>query len=57
MNEITRNQLAAMLLITDAFALFCFTGSISLITAVGLTAGVFLQMLLAVPLIRLGGNQ
>lgn len=55
MNEITRNQLAAMLLITDAFALFCFTGSISLITAVGLTAGVFLQMLLAVPLIRLGG--
>ncbi len=55
MNEITRNQLAAMLLITDAFALFCFTGSISLITAVGLTAGVFLQMLMAVPLIRLGG--
>lgn len=44
-----------MLLITDAFALFCFTGSISLMTAAGLTAGIALQMLLAIPLIRLGG--
>lgn len=55
MNEINRNQLVAMLLITDAFALFCFTGSISLMTAAGLTAGVLLQMILAFPLIKLGG--
>ena len=55
MNEITRSQLAAMLLITDAFALFCFTGSISLITTAGLTAGIFIQLFLAAPLIKLGG--
>lgn len=44
-----------MLLITDAFALFCFTGSISLMTVIGLTAGVAIQMLLALPLVKLGG--
>lgn len=44
-----------MLLITDAFALFCFTGSISLMTAAGLTAGIILQLILAVPLVKLGG--
>lgn len=55
MNEITRGQLAAMLLITDAFALFCFTGSISLITAAGLLAGILLQLLLSAPLVKLGG--
>lgn len=55
MNEITRSQLAAMLLITDAFALFCFTGSISLMTVAGLSAGILLQMALAAPLIKLGG--
>lgn len=55
MNEIKRPQLAAMLLITDAFALFCFTGSISLVTAAALTAGIFVQFLLAMPLVKLGG--
>lgn len=55
MNEITRGQLAAMLLITDAFALFCFTGSISLMTVAGLLAGILLQFLLAAPLVQLGG--
>lgn len=44
-----------MLLITDAFALFCFTGSVSLMTVIGLTVGILIQFILAVPLIRLGG--
>lgn len=54
MNNITKNQLAAMLLITDAFTLFCFTGKISLITVLGLTVGIVLQFAMALPVIYLG---
>lgn len=55
MNEITRNQLAAMTLITDAFVLFCFSEKISLVTAGVFVAASLFQLLLAIPLAELGG--
>jgi len=51
MNKLTGKQLGAMLLISDAFALFCFRGAMSLGTLAGLCAGIILQFLLILPLI------
>lgn len=57
MNNITKNQLAAMLLITDAFTLFCFMGKMSLVTVLGLSIGIVLQFIMAIPVICLGGEK
>ncbi|NLT09137.1 MAG: hypothetical protein GXY08_06510 [Ruminococcus sp.] len=55
-NKLTGRQLSAMLLISDAFALFCFRGGMSAATAAGLSAGILLQFILALPLaLRQGG--
>lgn len=47
MNSISKRQLAALLLITDMFELFCFGGSMSLETLYGVLAGIALQLLIA----------
>ena len=51
MNSITKNQLAALLLITDIFMLFCFEGSLSLWSVSGFMLGIIIQGMLVVPLI------
>lgn len=59
MDKITKNQLTAMLLITDAFTLFCFRGQISLTTVMGFICGIVIQFLMSLPLVKLyrtGGN-
>ena len=53
MNRISRSQLAALMLIGDAFALFCLHGRICLMTAIGFAAGSLIQLFLALPLARL----
>lgn len=52
MSRITRGQLAAMLLITDVFALFCLMGGISLTTAAGFGAAALIQLVMAIPAAR-----
>ena len=52
MNRITKTQLASLLLIGDAFTLFCLSGGISVMTAAGFAAGSILQLFIALPLIR-----
>ena len=47
MNSISRYQLAAMLIITDVFGLFCLRGSISLMTLYGILSASALQFLTA----------
>lgn len=47
MNSISRYQLAAMLIITDVFGLFCLSGSISLMTLYGILSASALQFLTA----------
>ena len=59
MDKITKNQLTAMLLITDAFTLFCFRGQISITTVIGFMCGIAIQLLMSLPLVKLysmGGN-
>lgn len=53
MTKITKNQLAAMLLITDTFALFCFRGQISVITVMGFLCGIAIQFIMSLPLVKL----
>lgn len=53
MTKITKNQLAAMLLITDTFALFCFRGQISYITVIGFLCGIIIQFIMSLPLVKL----
>lgn len=53
MNRISKLQLAAIMLIGDAFALFCLHGGICVMTAVGFAAGSLIQLFLALPLARL----
>lgn len=53
MTKITKNQLAAMLLITDTFALFCFRGQISYITVIGFLCGIVIQFIMSLPLVKL----
>lgn len=52
MSKITKNQLTAMLLITDTFALFCFRGQISFITVLGFVAGIVIQFIMSLPLVK-----
>lgn len=56
MEKITKNQLTAMLLITDAFTLFCFKGHICLITALGFLCGTIIQFFMSVPIVSLCKN-
>ncbi len=53
MAKITKNQLTAMLLITDTFALFCFRGQISVITVIGFLCGIIIQFIMSLPLVKL----
>lgn len=53
MNQITKSQFISLLLIEDLFVLFCLTEKITVTTAVGFSAGIILQFLLSVPLIRI----
>ena len=57
MNKISKGQLTALLLISDTFALFCLTESVSLVTALGMSLGTLLQFLLSMPLISLISKQ
>lgn len=52
MNSVTSPQLAAMLIISDLFALMCCKGGISAYTALGLTVGIVIQAVIALPLVR-----
>lgn len=52
MNKVTASQFSAMLLLSDAFALFGFTGRMSLFTVGAFSFGIIVQFLLAVLLIR-----
>lgn len=56
MNKITQGQFVSLMLINDVFALFCLTGGISLWTAAGFAAGIILQFIFAIPLIRIYGR-
>ncbi|MCR4795609.1 MAG: hypothetical protein K5898_10700 [Ruminococcus sp.] len=56
MNSISKRQLAALLLITDMFELFCFGGSMSLETLYGVLAGIALQLLAALVFAAKGGE-
>lgn len=49
MNRLSGGQFAALLLITDAFALLCLMSDISVITSAGFLAGIIVQFLFAVP--------
>ncbi|MBQ9898495.1 MAG: hypothetical protein IJM44_03455 [Ruminococcus sp.] len=49
--QLTRQQLAAMLLMTDAFALFCLRGGLSAVTAAAFAAGCGVQFVLALPFV------
>lgn len=53
MDKISRSQLAAMLLIGDVFALFCLTGSLSVLSAAGFLTGTAAQLLLVMPIAAL----
>ena len=53
MNRISKSQLAALMLIGDAFALFCLHGRMCVMTAVGFAVGSLIQLFLALPLARL----
>lgn len=54
MNSISKRQLAALLLITDMFELFCFSGNMSLETLYAVLAGIALQLLAALVLASKG---
>lgn len=49
MSKISFGQFAALLLITDAFTIFCLSGNISAATAAGFLCGCGLQLLLFIP--------
>lgn len=52
MSRISGGQLAALLLVTDAFALFCLMGSVSLMTVIGFAAAAVIQYLMALPAVK-----
>ena len=56
MNSISRYQLAAMLIITDVFGLFCLSGSISLMTLYGILSAAAIQFLTALIFAFHGGE-
>lgn len=55
MNSISKYQLAAMLLITDIFSLFCTGGSISLVTLGGMLSAAGVQFLMTLSFTQYGG--
>ncbi len=52
MSRVSRGQFAALLLITDLFALFCLMGSVSLITVIGFAVSTLVQFVIALPAVR-----
>ncbi|MBR6983224.1 MAG: hypothetical protein IKH75_06795 [Ruminococcus sp.] len=56
MNRLSRGQFLSLLLINDAFSLICIRGSISLKTAVAFLLGTLIQLVFALPLVRLCGR-
>lgn len=52
MNRISKLQLISLMLIGDAFALFCLRGGICIMTAIGFASGSIIQLFLALPLAR-----
>ena len=46
MDKITKNQFSAMILITDAFSLFCFRGQISIKSLIGFLCGIAIQFIM-----------
>jgi hypothetical protein len=56
MNSISKCQLAALLLITDMFGLFCISGNMSVETLYGVLAGTALQLLAALVFAAKGGE-
>ncbi len=53
MDRISCGQFTALLFVTDAFALLCLMGNISVVTAVGMLTGIALQWLMAIPAVCL----
>ncbi len=53
MNQISKAQFISLLLMEDLFILFCLKEEISIITAIGFSAGIILQFLFSVPLIKI----
>ncbi len=49
--KVSAGQLAALLLITDVFSLFCLRGEVSLATLLGFSAGIAVQAALSLPVI------
>lgn len=56
MNNISKRQMAALLLIMDMFELFCCMGSISLRTLWGVLVGISLQLFAALIFVSKGGE-
>lgn len=56
MNKITSAQFCSLLLITDAFTLFCLIGSVSLITVSAFACSAALQFVMAIPLAKFYAN-
>lgn len=56
MSRVSRGQFAALLLITDIFALFCLMGSVSLMTVIVFAAATLLQFIMAVPAVQFYKN-
>lgn len=52
MNRISGGQFAALLLIVDAFTLFCLKGGISVITAAAFLTGTALQLAMVLPAVK-----
>ena len=52
MNRLTKPQLAAVLLLTDGFALLCIKDCVSLLTLAGFLAGTLIQALAVLLLTR-----
>lgn len=50
MNRLTDSQLLALLLVTDAFALICFMGDLSVISVAGFVLGAVFRYLLYLPI-------
>ena len=56
MNSISRYQLAAMLIITDVFGIFCLSGSISLMMLYGMLSATAMQFLISLIFVQNGGR-
>ncbi len=52
MNRISGGQLAALILVSDAFTLICISGGVSLITTASFLVGILLQFVMTLPIIK-----